>query len=57
MFHERVLVKGEEAQVDWMVLNLPWGTGYPLCTGVDCERAEEPAGFSGVTTAERQYFV
>jgi transposase len=28
MFHERVLVPGEEAQVDWMVLNLPWGTVY-----------------------------
>lgn len=28
MFHERVLVPGEEAQVDWMVLSLPWGTVY-----------------------------
>lgn len=28
MFHERVLLPGEEAQVDWMVLTLPWGTVY-----------------------------
>lgn len=28
MFHERVLLPAEEAQVDWMVLNLPWGTVY-----------------------------
>lgn len=28
MFHERVLLPGEEAQVDWMVLKLPWGTVY-----------------------------
>jgi hypothetical protein len=28
MFHERELLPGEEAQVDWMVLNLPWGTVY-----------------------------
>jgi len=28
MFHERVLLPGEEAQVDWMVLSLPWGTVY-----------------------------
>ena len=28
MFHERVLLPGEEAQVDWMVLTLPWGTMY-----------------------------
>ena len=25
MFHERVLLPAEEAQVDWMVLTLPWG--------------------------------
>jgi transposase len=28
MYHERVLLPGEEAQVDWMVLTLPWGTVY-----------------------------
>lgn len=28
MFHERVLLPAEEAQVDWMVLTLPWGTVY-----------------------------
>jgi transposase len=28
MFHERVLLPAEEAQVDWMVLSLPWGTVY-----------------------------
>lgn len=28
MFHERELLPGEEAQVDWMVLALPWGTVY-----------------------------
>ena len=28
MFHERVLVPAEEAQVDWMTLSLPWGTVY-----------------------------
>lgn len=28
MFHERVLLPAEEAQVDWMVLKLPWGTVY-----------------------------
>lgn len=28
MFHERELLPGEEAQVDWMVLSLPWGTVY-----------------------------
>src|SRR5690242_20081269 len=28
MFHERVLLPGEEAQVDWMVLTLPFGTVY-----------------------------
>lgn len=28
MYHERVLLPAEEAQVDWMVLTLPWGTVY-----------------------------
>ena len=28
MFHERVLLPAEEAQVDLMVLSLPWGTVY-----------------------------
>lgn len=28
MFHERVLLPAEEAQVDWMVLSQPWGTVY-----------------------------
>jgi hypothetical protein len=28
MFHERVLLPAEEAQVDWMILSLPWGTVY-----------------------------
>ena len=28
MFHERVLLPAEEAQVDWMILTLPWGTVY-----------------------------
>ena len=28
MYHERVLLPAEEAQVDWMVLTMPWGTVY-----------------------------
>ena len=27
-FHDRMLLPAEEAQVDWMVLTLPWGTVY-----------------------------
>jgi hypothetical protein len=31
MFHERVLLPAEEAQVDWMVLSVPLGYGVRIC--------------------------